>query len=187
MVKHPEISAGDVLKAFAMDFEPGSGILQRYLAQYPEQATALVDLSRELSREFNDETPSAADLALVTSQMTRLRVDAASLESLQAAPATQFINVAEALSLPMLVGVALRERRIHVVSLPRRLLERLAGELHASIETLISFLELAPQAPPLRARKSNVKPTAPEKVSFEQVLREAGMDEQLISDLLRDE
>jgi hypothetical protein len=187
MTKHPEIAAGDVLKAFAMDFEPSAGTLKRYLAQYPEHATALVDLSRELSREVEDETPSAADLALVTSRMSRLREDTVSLESLQAAPATQFIDAAEALSLPMPVGIAFRERRIDVASLPRSLLARLAGELRASIETLVSYLELAPQASPLRARKSNVKPTAPEKVSFEQILRDAGVDEQFISNLLRDE
>ena len=187
MVKHPGVSAGDVLKAFAMDFEPGAGTLQGYLAQYPEHATALVDLSRELYREVDDEMPSATDLALVTSRMARLREATESLESLQAAPATLFIDAAETLSLPMLVGIALRERRIHVASLPRRLLTRLAGELRASTETLSSFLALAPQASSLRARKSNVKPTTAEKVSFERVLREAGVDEQVISNLLRDE
>ena len=187
MAKHPEISARDVFKAFAMDFEPGTGTLKRFLAQYPEHATALVDLSRELCREVGDETPSAADLALVTSRMARLREVTVSLESLQAAPATQFIDAAEALSLPMPVGIAFRERRIDVASLPRRLLARLAGELRASIETLMSYLELPPQASLLRARKSNVKPTAPEKVSFERVLRDAGVDAQVISKLLRDE
>ena len=187
MVKHPEISAGEVLKAFAVDFEPGAGTLKLYLAQYPEHATALVDLSRELSRRVEEETPSAADLALVASRMSRLHEDTVSLESLQAAPATQFIDAAEALSLPMLAGIAFRERRIDVASLPQSLLARLARELRASIETLVLYLELDPQASPLRARKSSVKPTAPEKVSFEQILRDAGVDEQVISNLLRDE
>lgn len=187
MVKHTELTAEDVLKAFAMDFEPGIGTLKLYLAQYPEHAAALVDLSGELSREISDETPNAADLAVVTSRMARLRDDTVSLEFLQAAPATQFIDAAEALSLPMSVGIAFRERRIDVASLPRRLLARLAGELRASIETLVSYLELPPQASALRARKSNVKPTAPEKVSFERVLRDAGVDEQVISNLLRGE
>lgn len=187
MVKHSEISASDVLKAFAMDFEPGAGILQRYLTQYPEHASELVDLARELSREIDDETPSIADLALVSSRMARLRGNSATLESLQAVPATQFIEAAQAQSLPMYVGIALRERRIQVASLPRRLLASLAAELHTSVETFASFLELPPQASLIRARKSNVKPIAPEKVSFEQVLREAGVDEQLVSALLRDE
>jgi len=187
MIKHPEISVGDVLRAFAMDFEPGAGILQRYLTQYPEHATALVDLARELSREIDDETPSTADLNLVSSRIARLHVNSATVESLQAAPVRQFVDAAQAQSLPMYVGIALRERRVHVASVPRRLLASLAAELHASVETFISFLDLTPQASPVRARKSSVKPIAPEKVSFEQVLREAGVHDQLISNILRDE
>lgn len=187
MVKHLEISADDVLKAFAMDFAPGTGTLQRYLSLYPQHAIELVDLSRELSREVDDETPSAIELALVRSQMSRLRGSFASLKSLQAAPAHQFIAAAEAHSLPMYVAMALRDRRIQVASVPKRFLTSLAAELRASVETLVSFLDLPPQVPSLRARKSNVKPTAPEKVSFEQVLREAGVAEQIVSDLLHNE
>lgn len=187
MVKHPEISVSDVLRAFAMDFEPGAGILQRYLSKYPEHAAELVDLARELFREVDDEIPSVADLALVSSRMAKLRVNSATVESLQTAPVTQFIDAAAAQSLPMYVGIALRERRILVASVPRRLLASLAAQLHASVETLVSFLDLAPQASQARARKSSVKPIATEKVSFEQVLREAGMHDQLISDILSDD
>lgn len=187
MVKYPEISVDDVLRAFAMDFEPGAGVLQRYLTQYPEHATQLADLAHELSREIDDETPSAADLALVSSRMAWSRVNSATVESLKAAPVTQFVDAAQTQSLPMYVGIALRERRVHVASVPRRLLANLASELHASIETLVSFLDLAPQASSVRARKSSVKPIAPVKVPFEQVLREAGVHEQFISDIFRDE
>lgn len=187
MVEHPKIAIEDVLKAFALDFEPGAGTLKRYLAQYPEHATALVDLSRELVREIEDETPNSADLALVTLRMSRLRENTVSLEALQTVPVTQFIDAAEALTLPMLVGIALKERRIDVPSLPRRLLVRLAGEIHASVETLVSYLELAPQASLLRARKSDIKPRAPEKISFEQAMREAGADEQSISNFFTEE
>ena len=52
---------------------------------------------------------------------------------------------------------------------------------------LLSYLALPAMAPMARARKSTVKPTAPEKVSFERVLRDAGLDDQSISNLLRKE
>lgn len=187
MVKDPKIAVGDILKAFAMDFEPGAGTLKQYLALYPEHATVLVDLSRELSREVEDEAPNALDIALAAARMSRLREVTVPLASLQAAPASQFIGAAEALSLPMLVGIAFKERRIDVASLPRRLLVRFAGELRASMDTLVSYLEQTPQASLHRSRKSSVKPTRAEKVPFEQILREAGVDEQVISNLLRDQ
>lgn len=71
-----------------MDFEHGSGVLRRYLAEYPEYAIALVSLSRELSREIDDDDPpGAAEVALVSSRMERLRESSVSLEALQPADA----------------------------------------------------------------------------------------------------
>ncbi len=188
MIQHPPMSAADVLRAFAMDFEPGGGVLQRYLARYPEHSVALIDLSMELMREFDDDVPpNAAELALVSASMARLRERTTTLQSLQAAPAKVFADAIKALSLPIQVGIAFRERRIDVASLPPRVLTKLAEALHAPTDTLRSYLTLPPVAPQARARKSAVRPEAPEKVSFERVLRDAGVDEQRISHLLREE
>ena len=63
----------------------------------------------------------------------------------------------------------------------------MAEALQTSTEALHSYLALPPEAPLTRARKSAVKPAAPEKVSFERVLQDAGVDEQSISSLLREE
>ena len=60
----------------------------------------------------------------------------------------------------------------------------MAEALQTSTETLLSYLSLPPEASLARARKSSVKPAAPEKVSFERVLQDAGVDEQSISKLL---
>lgn len=188
MAKHPQISADDVLRAFAMDFEPGAGVLQRYLARYPEHSVALIDLSMELSREFDDAAPPGApEFDLVAAGMARLRKNVSTQQSLQAAPAKVFTDAVKALSLPMQVGVAFRERRIVVGTLPQRVLAKLAEALQTSTETLLSYLALPPEVSQGRARKSAVKPEAPKKVSFETVLRDAGVDEQSISKLLREE
>ena len=188
MAKQPQITADDVLRAFAMDFEPGANVLQRYLTQYPDHSVALIDLSRELTREFDDNVPpDAAELDLVASGMTRLRENTTTLQSLQAAPAKTFADAIKVLSLPVQVGLAFRERRIVAATLPQRVLAKMAEALQTSIETLLSYLDLPPAAPLARARKSLVKPTAPEKVSFERVLQDAGVDERSISKLLREE
>ena len=188
MTRNHAIPAEDVLRAFAMDFEPGAGVLQRYLAKYPEHAIALVDLSRELSREIDDDDPpSAAEVALVSSRMERLRESFVSLENLQAAPAKTFTQAFDVLALPLQVGLAFRERRIDVTTLPRRMAATVAEALKTSTETLLSYLLLPPMVSAVRAKKSTVKPTAPEKVSFETVLRDAGLDEHQISNLLREE
>lgn len=188
MAKQPQITADDVLRAFAMDFEPGSSVLQRYLTQFPEHSLALIDLSMELTREFDDDAPpGAAEFELAAAGMARLRENTATLQSLQAAPAKAFADAIKVLSLPMQVGLAFRERRIEVATLPQRVLAKMAEALQTSTETLLSYLALPPEAPLARARKSAVKPAVPEKVSFERVLQDAGVDEQRISNLLREE
>jgi len=178
----------DVLNAFAMDFEPGSGILERYLSQYPEYALQLVDLSRELSREFDDDTPlSVEDLAAVSAGMRRLQERLTTLQALQQAPAKTFTNAAKALGWPMQAGLALRECRIEASTIPARVQEKLAQVLQASVAVLNAFLALPPQTSPLRASKSSIKPGAAEKISLERTLREAGVDEVALSKLLSDE
>ncbi len=188
MARHPKISADDILRAFAMDFQPGTGVLQRYLADYPEHSVALIDLSMELTREFDDNVPpAAAEFDLVAAGMARLRENAATLQSLEAAPAKAFTEAISALALPIQVGLAFRERRIEVATLPHRVAAMMAEALKTSTETLLSYLALPAVAPMARARKSAVKPVTPEKVSFERVLQDAGVDEQSISSLLREE
>lgn len=188
MTQRPQLSADDVLRAFAMDFQPGTGVLQRYLAEYPEHSLALIDLSMELTREFDDTIPPGhAEFDLVAAGMARLRENAATLQSLEAAPAKVFTEAISALALPMQVGLAFRERRIEVATLPHRIAAKMAEALKTSTETLLSYLALPAVAPMARARKSAVKPVAPEKVSFERVLQDAGVDEQSISNLLREE
>ncbi len=188
MAMQPQITADDVLRAFAMDFEPGDGVLQRYLAQYPEHSSALINLTMELTREFDDDVPpGAAEIDFVAAGMARLREDTATLQSLQAAPPRPSSDAIKVLSLPMQVGLAFRERRIEVATLPRRVLVKMAEALHTSTETLLSYLALPPEAPVARAKKSAVKPAGPEKVPFERVLKDACVDEQSISILLREE
>lgn len=188
MTQRSEITADDIMRAFAMDFDPGAHVLQRYLAQYPEHSVALIDLSIELIREFEDDRlPSAEEFDFVTAGMARLWESAITLEELQTAPAKTFTEAFDLLILPMQVALAFRERRIDVATLPQRVVAKVAEALTTSTETLLSYLMLPAMAPVTRAKKSTIRPIAPEKVSFERVLRDAGLDDQSISKLLCEE
>ena len=185
MTKHSPVSRDDALNAFSMDFEPGNNALGQYLADYPQFSSDLVDLCRELSREIDEDLPLSADeLAAVNAKMSRLRKSTVTLETLQAASPKVFTDAAKALGLPLQIGVAIRERRIDVTTLPSRVLDLLAQALQAPAAILQSFLLLPAQASTLRASKSNDKPVPAEKVPLEQLLREAGMDETRISKLI---
>lgn len=188
MAQRSAVSADEILRAFAMDFEPGAGVLQQYIAQYPEHAIALIDLSMELTRELDDDLPpDVGEFDLVAAGMARLQEGVITLEALQTAPAKTFSEAFDFLALPVQVALAFRERRIDVATLPQLMAARVADALKTSIETLLSYLSLPAMVPVTRAKKSTVRPKAPEKVSFEKVLRDAGLDEQSISNLLREE
>ena len=180
------IASEDVMNAFAMDYEPGTDILKRYLSDYPQFAIELVDLARELSREVDEDLPlSANELAAVSAKMGRLRDSVVTVELLQSAPPKVFAKAARELGLPIQVGVAIRERRIDSVVLPEKFLARLARALNASVSVVQSFLALPAQASALRANKSDDKPLAAEKVPLERLLKESGLDEESISRILQ--
>ncbi|KOP57599.1 hypothetical protein OX90_11890 [Pseudomonas coronafaciens pv. porri] len=182
------IASEDVMNAFAMDYEPGTDVLRRYLADYPQYATDLVDLARELSRQVDEDLPLSADeLAAVNAKMGRLRDSIVTVEFLQSAPSKIFAKAAGELGLPIQVGVAIRERRIDSLALPERFLARLAKALNASVSVVQSFLVLPAQASALRANKSDDKPLPAEKVPLELLLKESGLDEESISRILQDD
>jgi len=188
MTEHSTHTREDVLNEFAMDFEPGAGVLQRYLSRYPEYSLQLVDLARELSREFDDESPlSADDLAAVDAGMRRLQKASISLQFLQAAPAKTFTDAVKKLGLPVQVGLALRECRIDASSVPSHTLAKLAKALDAPVDVLVAHMALPPQTSRHRASKSSTKPVAAEKVSLERILRDAGCCEDALSKFLNDE
>ncbi|MEF2082328.1 hypothetical protein [Pseudomonas aeruginosa] len=188
MTKPVQVTRDDVLSAFAMDFVPGGGVLRQYLANYPQYAIDLVDLASELSREIADERPLVEEeRAVVSAKLARFQEPGLTLEALQSASPKTFTAAAGALGLPMQVGVALRERRVEVETLPARFLASLALTLKAPVEVVRAFLELPVQASVLRASKSDDKPVQATKIPFERLLREAGVDETTLSGVLNEE
>lgn len=171
-------SRESVLDAFAVEDTPDRSTLERYLRLYPEYAAELVDLSRELTREAYDDTAplSAADQALIDAAWTQ---HAAALPTAAADPFTALTvddwrAVAQHLDVPRQVVTALRERRVSVISIPARFLQRLAEATRSSVAQLESSWGTA-QLAATRSYKADRKPTIGEQVTFEQVLIDAGV------------
>lgn len=85
------------------------------------------------------------------------------------------------------VLTAIREHRVEVSSIPTKFLRQLATELGQAADALARAL-LGPAPTALAGSyKSDEKPNAtPRRVPFEQLLREADMSEEEISQLMRD-
>lgn len=167
-----------VLDAFSVESEPDRSTLDSYLRLYPEYAAELVDLSRELSREVCDDTTalSAADQALIDAAWSQHAAapSAPAADLFAAMTVDDWRAVARRLDVPRQVVTALRERRISLVSIPRRFLQRFAEASRSSV----AQLELAwgpAQLAAGRAYKADSKPSVGEHVTFEQVLIDAGV------------
>ncbi|MDF0695891.1 hypothetical protein PYR71_05065 [Rhizobium sp. MC63] len=171
-------SRESVLDAFAVESEPDRSTLERYLRLYPEYATELVDLSRELSREIpEDEAPlSVADQALIDAAWSQhaKALPATASDPFAALTADDWRTVAHHLDVPRQVITALRERRVSLLSVPRRFLQNLAVAMRCSV----TQLELSWGSAPLvagRSYKADGKPNAGEQVTLEKVLIDAGV------------
>lgn len=169
-------SCESVLDAFAVESEPGRSTLERYLQLYPEYSGELIDLARELSREACDDTAplSAADQALIDSAWSRHAAAIPAADPFAALTVDDWRAVAQRLEVPRQVVTALRERRISLLSIPRRFLQRFAEATRSSVAQLEAAWGLG-QLTGVRSYKAYGKPTAGEQVTFEQVLVDAGV------------
>lgn len=186
----PKLSLDQVLESFAMEPDAGGQSLQRYLREYPEYAAQLVDISQEIFRfGIQDESPLSVE--------DQMRIDSA-CSRIQSAPSTvatdpfaglsvpQLREVAQALDVPRQVITAFRERTVIVASVPKSFLARLAGKVGSSVQVLLNILALPPQ-PLARSYKADGKPTEAVRVTFEQLLRDAGLSDEQIKLLLADD
>lgn len=180
-------SRESVLDAFAVESEPDRSTLERYLRLFPEYADELIELSCELNREiFDDSAPfSAADQALIDAAWSQhiAAMPAMTPDPFAALTVDDWRAVAQHLDVPRQVMTALRERRVSLVSIPRRFLQGLAEAMRSSVAQLEAVWDLA-QPAGARSYKADGKPAAREQVTLEQVLIEAGVPAEKRAQLL---
>ncbi|HFL5660715.1 TPA: hypothetical protein ACGWK0_001890 [Salmonella enterica] len=186
MMKNQTISRADVLRDFSVELDTGKDTLLRYLTEFPEYAEELVDLSRELAREVDDDMPlTATDVLSVESAMERFRTGLTQqIVQVNISP-QRFSAAAKLLNLPKQVLIAFGGRRVDLASIPLHFLNSLAESLQVTTVQLRSFLTQPPQAPASRSYKAEVKPTAPTRTSFEKILRDAQVSEERIQEIIK--
>ncbi|RKH97263.1 hypothetical protein D7Y15_40795 [Corallococcus sp. AB030] len=175
-------SRDDVLNAFAVEPTPGRETLERYLRDYPDLADDLIDLSRELSRDYcEDKEPlSPEDEALIDAAWRRHQESTrrTTTNPFDALSPDKVRDLAMKLEVPRQIITAFRDRQVETTSVPRHFLSRLAAALDVTLGVLVDILAL-PQTPdPARSYKSNAKPHMDAPVSFERLLIDAGVPDE---------
>jgi hypothetical protein len=86
-----------------------------------------------------------------------------------------FVALAEELRIRRSILAALRDRLVVAASIPAPFLNRLARATQFPTEKLRSYLDLPAVVAAGASYKSNAKPEAPAKISFEQLLDNSGI------------
>lgn len=176
----------DILGAFAMEPQQDAATLKDYLRRYPQFAEDFVELSflcvspdddvTELTEHDHNRIDSA--WAIVSA-----RVPGADPFSELTSQRSQ--EICGALAIPRSVLVALRDRLVIPATVPLRFLTALAQQLAVAVDDLRralgnNGLQLS------RSFLADRPPKRESQVSFEQILREAQLDEERIRELLQD-
>lgn len=185
-----KLTCDQVLESFAMEPDADGQTLLRYLRDYPEYAKQLIDLSQEIFRfGILDETPlSVEDKVRIDTACSRIQsgLSNATVDPFVALSVSKLREIAQTLDVPRQVITAFRERTVIVASVPKYFLTRFAGLLGNSFQEFLATLALPPQQL-VRNYKADGKPTQAIQVTFEQLLRDAGLSEEKIKSLLTDD
>ena len=177
-VPTPRAPLEDVLDAYAVEKDLGRRTLERYLKEYPEYSGELIDLSRELSR-FVDESHkplTPEDTAQIDRGWTQLVAVAPKPVDLFAPlSVVELREIAKQLAVPRQILAAFREGKVVIESVPRRFLERFAAALSTTVEPLVKSLAIQVGPTLARSYKADAKPEIESRVTFEQLLVEAGV------------
>lgn len=166
-----------VLMAFSMEPDHGRETLERYISEYPQHATALIDCSIDLRHLPLAEDVSAAVVpdSLVDNAWQRF-------ERAVQQPAAEVVNpfaklnssgfksLARSLDVSNLFLMRVRDRAISAATIPARFVEKLASELGATAQAVGAYLQGPPGMISGHAFRSSVKPSVGEQIIFDQAV-----------------
>jgi hypothetical protein len=179
---HSDTLLEDVLLAFSVEPAQDRATLERYLRLYPQYAEDLIDLLSELRLPGRERADIAEDEAAFQRAWrefagTTPRADAAgpSADPFTDFRGQGFVLLAQTLRIPRSVLIALRDRLVIASSIPAPFFDRLARAMQSTAQELLAYLDQPPVVARAANYKSDEKPEAPAKVSFEQLLDNSGV------------
>lgn len=188
----PAMSLEGVLEQFMMEDAQDATALERYVRDYPQFALQLIDLSRLIATadaEEDDQPLSATDES---------RIDAAWITHKAAAPShdddpfatltgAKGKAVADRFGVPRQVIVCFREHRVDPSTVPTPIARGFADEAGVPLAHVIAAMHRPVIMATGRNYKADGQPGAEGKMSFEQILIDAGVPDADRARLLADD
>ena len=201
----PMVSLRDALYEFSLEKEiPDAELLEEYARRYPEHRGALTDFAIELTMDATTsevEEPADAERLTVSPTVSRVmsrfqsrlfqaRSSARSVvrhASAQAAPVTNpfaaldrnaFRNVVSGLQANSVFVAKLRDREIDVDTMSDGFRLRVAEEAEVPLVLVVAHFAAPVEIRPGQLYKSDAKPAATAKQSFEEAVKTSGLTEE---------
>jgi hypothetical protein len=166
-----------VLMAFTMEPSHGRETLERYITEYPQHATALIDCSIDLLHELPEADFSATEVpdSVVDRAWQRFEGAVQQTDPEVANPfaklnTSSFKSLARRLDVSNLFLMRVRDRAIRATSIPSRFVETLALALGTTVQTVGAYLQGPPGMPSGAALRSSVRPSFGEQITFDQAV-----------------
>jgi hypothetical protein len=163
-----------VLLAFSMEPSHGRETLERYIREYPQHATALIDCSIDLRPELPAEDvpatmvpDSAVDKAWQRFEQAVQQPAAEVANPFAKLNTSGFKALARSLDVSNLFLMRVRDRAINAATIPARFVEKLASELGATAQAVGAYLQGPPGMVSGHAFRSSVKPSVGEQITFD--------------------
>lgn len=170
-------SEEEVLLAFSVEPKRDRDTLERYLAQYPEHTSALVDCALELLTLPTEISPvwladSTVEAGWQTFRAQLGAVAEAVVEnSFAKLTPSAFKSLAVRLDINNLLLMRIRDRGIRAASIPGAFMRQLAAELGAPLKAVTSYLANPPCLAPSSAFRSPGKPAATGQIDFSDAVK----------------
>lgn len=166
-----------VLMAFSMEPIHGRETLERYIKEYPQHATALIDCSIDLLHAFPTEDVSATvvpdgavDKAWQRFERAVQQTEAEVTNPFANLDTSGFKSLARSLDVSTLFLMRIRDRAISAATIPTRFIEKLASELGATAQAVAAYLQGPPGMVSGHAFRSSVKPSVGKQITFDQAV-----------------
>lgn len=163
-----------VLMAFSMEPSHGRETLERYIKEYPQHATALIDCSIDLRHQPPAEDvpatvvpDSAVDKAWQRFERAVQQTDVEVANPFAKLNTSGFKSLARSLDVSNLFLMRVRDRAISAATIPARFIEKLASELGATSQAVAAYLQGPPGMVSGHAFRSSVKPSVGEQITFD--------------------
>ena len=184
----------EIMLAFSIEEDHGPTTLQRYIEAHPHLAADLIDLTLDLTLSVDTEPsphddPNSDELQKSWAVFSRLSAERATEltpDAVQQIDASLASPTMREIGLPLSVLRAIKGGMAKLEGFPERWIAAIASAGGYATDSFRAYLLRQPRLSPSVSYKSDVAPSAGEKMTFGELIAASDLTEEQKADILRE-